>query len=71
MTASDLNSLESTMRRCRIARGATRGREVAKAALWVTHSVVIDELGAGHAVLRVRTDRGNLILGNKRDAVLP
>jgi predicted transglutaminase-like cysteine proteinase len=47
------------------------GREVAKAALWVTHSVVIDELGAGHAVLRVRTDRGNLILGNKRDAVLP
>jgi predicted transglutaminase-like cysteine proteinase len=34
-------------------------------------TVVIDELGAGHAVLRVRTDRGDLILDNKRDANLP
>jgi predicted transglutaminase-like cysteine proteinase len=34
-------------------------------------TVVIDELGAGHAVMRVRTDRGDLILDNKRDAVLP
>jgi predicted transglutaminase-like cysteine proteinase len=34
-------------------------------------TVVIDELGAGHAVLRVRTDRGDVILDNKRDAVLP
>ncbi len=34
-------------------------------------TVVIDELGAGHALLRVRTDRGDLILDNKRDAVLP
>nr|WP_201839314.1 transglutaminase-like cysteine peptidase [Microvirga zambiensis] len=33
-------------------------------------TVVIDELGAGHAVMRVRTDRGDLILDNKRDAVL-
>ena len=34
-------------------------------------TVVIDEMGAGHAVMRVRTDRGDLILDNKRDAVLP
>jgi predicted transglutaminase-like cysteine proteinase len=34
-------------------------------------TVVIDEVGAGHAVLRVRTDHGDLILDNKRDAVLP
>jgi predicted transglutaminase-like cysteine proteinase len=34
-------------------------------------TVVIDEQGAGHAVLRVRTDRGDLILDNKRDDVLP
>jgi predicted transglutaminase-like cysteine proteinase len=33
--------------------------------------VVIDELGAGHAVMAVRTDRGDFILDNKRDAVLP
>jgi predicted transglutaminase-like cysteine proteinase len=34
-------------------------------------TVVIDEQGAGHAVLMVRTDRGDLILDNTRDAVLP
>jgi predicted transglutaminase-like cysteine proteinase len=34
-------------------------------------TVVIDETGAGHAVLMVRTDKGDLILDNKRDAVLP
>jgi predicted transglutaminase-like cysteine proteinase len=34
-------------------------------------TVVIDEQGAGHAVLRVLTDRGDLILDNKRDDVLP
>ncbi len=34
-------------------------------------TVVIDEQGQGHAVLMVRTDRGDLILDNKRDAVLP
>jgi predicted transglutaminase-like cysteine proteinase len=33
-------------------------------------TVVIDELGAGHAVLMVRTDRGDFILDNKRNAVL-
>jgi len=32
--------------------------------------VVIDEQGAGHAVLMVRTDQGEFILDNKRDAVL-
>jgi predicted transglutaminase-like cysteine proteinase len=34
-------------------------------------TVVIDELGEGHAVLMVRTDRGDYILDNKTSAVLP
>ncbi len=34
-------------------------------------TVVIDEIGEGHAVLMVRTDRGDLILDNKTMAVLP
>jgi predicted transglutaminase-like cysteine proteinase len=34
-------------------------------------TVVIDEEGAGHAVLMVRTDRGDFILDNRRNAVLP
>jgi predicted transglutaminase-like cysteine proteinase len=34
-------------------------------------TVVIDELGEGHAVLTVRTDRGNFILDNKTMAILP
>ena len=34
-------------------------------------TVVIDEKGEGHAVLMVRTDRGDLILDNKTDAILP
>ena len=34
-------------------------------------TVVLDEAGAGHAVLMVRTDRGDMILDNKRDIVLP
>jgi predicted transglutaminase-like cysteine proteinase len=34
-------------------------------------TVVIDEKGEGHAVLMLRTDRGDFILDNKRDAVLP
>ena len=33
-------------------------------------TVVLDENGEGHAVLTVRTDRGDLILDNKTDAVL-
>jgi predicted transglutaminase-like cysteine proteinase len=33
--------------------------------------VVLDELGAGHAVMAVRTEQGDFILDNKRDAVLP
>ena len=33
-------------------------------------TVVVDELGAGHAVLMVRTNRGDYILDNKRPAVL-
>jgi predicted transglutaminase-like cysteine proteinase len=34
-------------------------------------TVAIDEQGAGHAVLMVRTDFGDFILDNKKDAVLP
>ena len=34
-------------------------------------TVVIDEQGEGHAVLMVRTDRGDYILDNKTNAVLP
>jgi predicted transglutaminase-like cysteine proteinase len=33
--------------------------------------VVIDSKGQVHAVLMVRTSRGDLILDNARDAVLP
>lgn len=38
-------------------------------ALLVT--VVVDEENEGHAVLMLRTDRGDLILDNKRNAILP
>lgn len=34
-------------------------------------TVVIDEENAGHAVLMIRTDRGDFILDNKRNSVLP
>ncbi|MEZ0168172.1 transglutaminase-like cysteine peptidase [Microvirga sp. TS319] len=34
-------------------------------------TAVIDENGAPHAVMMVRTDRGDFILDNKRSAVLP
>lgn len=34
-------------------------------------TVVIDELGEGHAVLMARTDRGDYVLDNKTNAVLP
>jgi predicted transglutaminase-like cysteine proteinase len=34
-------------------------------------AVVLDELGSGHAVMMVLTDRGDFILDNKRNAVLP
>lgn len=34
-------------------------------------TVVIDEEGQGHAVMMVRTTRGDFILDNKRDSVLP
>jgi predicted transglutaminase-like cysteine proteinase len=33
-------------------------------------TVVIDDIGEGHAVLTVRTDAGDLILDNKVDAVM-
>lgn len=33
-------------------------------------TVVIDETGGGHAILTIRTDRGDFILDNKRNAIL-
>jgi predicted transglutaminase-like cysteine proteinase len=33
-------------------------------------AVVIDEEGQGHAVMMVRTSRGDFVLDNKRDLVL-
>jgi predicted transglutaminase-like cysteine proteinase len=34
-------------------------------------TVVIDEEGAGRSVMMVRTNRGDFILDNKRNAILP
>lgn len=34
-------------------------------------TVVIDDQGEGHAVLMVRTDEGDIVLDNKRSAILP
>jgi predicted transglutaminase-like cysteine proteinase len=34
-------------------------------------TVVIDDQGEGHAVLMIRTDRGDFVLDNKTNAVLP
>lgn len=34
-------------------------------------TVVIDDVGDGHAVLTIRTDRGEFVLDNKRSAILP
>lgn len=34
-------------------------------------TVVVDAAGEGHAVLMLRTDRGDYILDNKRDSILP
>jgi len=34
-------------------------------------TVVIDELGEGHAVLMIRTDKGDYILDNKTNSILP
>ena len=34
-------------------------------------TVVVDETGDGHAVLMVHTDRGDVVLDNRTDAVLP
>ena len=34
-------------------------------------TVVIDDIGEGHAVLMVRTNRGDFVLDNKKNAILP
>jgi predicted transglutaminase-like cysteine proteinase len=45
------------------------GKGLSRRAMRMT--VVIDEIGEGHAVLMIRTDRGDYILDNKTSAVLP
>ena len=45
------------------------GRGLPRRAMRMT--VVIDEEGGGHAVMMVRTDRGDLILDNRRGSILP
>ena len=44
-------------------------RHLSRRAMLMT--VVIDEIGEGHAVLMIRTDKGDLILDNKTNVVLP
>jgi predicted transglutaminase-like cysteine proteinase len=59
----DCEDIQLLKRKELIARGLPRR------ALRMT--VVIDEEGDGHAVLMVRTDRGDLILDNRRAPILP
>ncbi|HEY8383787.1 MAG TPA: transglutaminase-like cysteine peptidase [Microvirga sp.] len=61
--AGDCEDYQLLKRRMLVERGLPRR------ALRMT--VVIDELGEGHAVLMVRTDRGDYILDNKTSTVLP
>lgn len=58
----DCEDMQLLKRRMLAARGLSRR------ALLMT--VVIDESGEGHAVLMVRTDRGDMILDNKTNAIL-
>jgi predicted transglutaminase-like cysteine proteinase len=61
--AGDCEDIQLLKRKLLIERGLPRR------ALRMT--VVIDEEGAGHAVMMVRTDRGDFILDNRRMSVLP
>ena len=60
--AGDCEDFQLLKRRMLVERGLPRR------ALRMT--VVIDDIGEGHAVLMVRTDRGDLILDNKTNAIL-
>ncbi|HEY8567253.1 MAG TPA: transglutaminase-like cysteine peptidase [Beijerinckiaceae bacterium] len=61
--AGDCEDFQLLKRKVLVERGLPRR------ALRIT--VVIDDQGEGHAVLMVRTDRGDYILDNKTNAVLP
>jgi predicted transglutaminase-like cysteine proteinase len=61
--AGDCEDFQLLKRRMLVERGLPRRA--------MRMTVVIDELGEGHAVLMVRTDRGDFILDNKTSAVLP
>ena len=61
--AGDCEDIQLLKRKLLIERGLPRRA--------MRMTVVIDEEGGGHAVMMVRTDRGDLILDNRRTSVLP
>jgi predicted transglutaminase-like cysteine proteinase len=61
--AGDCEDIQLLKRKILIERGLPRRA--------MRMTVVIDEEGGGHAVMMVRTDRGDLILDNRRPSVLP
>jgi predicted transglutaminase-like cysteine proteinase len=61
--SGDCEDIQLLKRRILIERGLPRRA--------MRMTVVIDEEGGGHAVMMVRTDRGDLILDNRRTSVLP
>ena len=61
--AGDCEDIQLLKRKMLIERGLPRRA--------MRMTVVIDEEGGGHAVMMVRTDRGDLILDNRRPSILP
>ena len=61
--AGDCEDIQLLKRKILIERGLPRRA--------MRMTVVIDEEGGGHAVMMVRTDRGDLILDNRRPSILP
>ena len=61
--AGDCEDIQLLKRRFLIERGLPRRA--------MRMAVVIDEEGGGHAVMMVRTDRGDFILDNRRPNILP
>ena len=61
--AGDCEDIQLLKRKLLIERGLPRRA--------MRMTVVIDEEGSGHAVMMVRTNRGDLILDNRRTSILP
>ena len=61
--AGDCEDIQLLKRKILIERGLPRRA--------MRMTVVIDEEGGGHAVMMVRTNRGDLILDNRRTSILP